>query len=263
MIPIYTISLAGETERREHIRQECSRFGLQAIHTDAVDMRRTDEQEIKNLSRLPERKPRKKQRYLTRGELGCALSHLNIYRSITEQQQNYALILEDDAVFLRNPAPLLDESVLNNLQSQYPFDVLILGYVKTLSHQLPYYYRRIPVKKRAALDIAGESLSFGTPWEQYGCGTVAYIVTRQGAAKLLGINSPPCVSADDWLYFERHAGLRVLHARPTFVLEALEKLDSTIRIEKADFLKPKTVSVIIRSIKGCLKNFAMNTLGMK
>ncbi|MDU1347593.1 hypothetical protein [Eikenella corrodens] len=113
------------------------------------------------------------------------------------------------------------------------------------------------------MNTDGNTIYFGTPWEQYGCGTVAYIISREGAEKLCRATQSPCATADDWLYFEQHHGLRILHSRPAFVLEALEKFDSTIRQEKAGFLQPKTSSVIIRSIKGYLKHIGMNYLGMK
>ena len=66
-------------------------------------------------------KKTKKQRWLTRGELGCALSHHQVYAHIVRQQHPYALILEDDAEFIRNPQPLLNEGYLNNITEQYPF----------------------------------------------------------------------------------------------------------------------------------------------
>lgn len=258
MIPVYAISLPDHAERRRHIQAECARVGLNAEIVDAADMRRATPEEIRAQCRLPAAKRRKKQRYLTAGELGCALSHRAVYQTVLARGQDYALVLEDDARFLADPAPLLRSGSLQNIAAQYPFDVLILGYVKTLPQHLPYYYRRIPLKNRAV--FAG--YRFGTPWEQYGCGAVGYVITAAGAAKLLS-QPQPCVAADDWLYFERQLGLRVLHARPALILEHAEALNSTIRTEAAVFLQPKLSSVIVRSTKGCLKHIAMNYLGFK
>lgn len=255
----YIISLAGETERRKHILQECARFDIEAEITDAVDMRQANQTDIERLSgKLTHLKP-KKQRWLSKGELGCALSHHQIYQKIIQNQDEFALILEDDAEFIANPNILLDSGSLKNIYQQYPFDVLLIGYVKILPQYLPYFYRRIPIKTRAQL----HDFRLGTPWEQYACGTVAYIITRQGAEKLLAATAKPCATADDWLYFEQNVGLKVLHSRPAFVLEALEKLDSTIRQDGQSAYHPKPISKIIRSIKGSLKNIAMNYLGFK
>ena len=263
MIPTYIISLASETQRRAHILEQTERYQLNANFVDAVDMRQASDADIRALSSLPVHTKPKKQRWLSKGEVGCALSHHQVYQTVLDKQQDYALVLEDDAYFIRNPMPLMQPAHLNAIAEQYDFDVLLLGYVKTLEHQLPYYHRRIPIKKRATLQLPEQTIQFGTPWEQYACGTVAYIITKKGAEKLLNITQKPCVPADDWLYFEQHCGVKVLHARPTFVLEDLEQLVSTIRVEKNNFLQPKFSSIIIRSIKGWCKHIAMNYLGFK
>lgn len=250
MISAYVVSLASEQVRRENIVQQLNRYQINFKIIDAVDMRHAD-----SIQKPPQ---------LSLGELGCALSHHQIYQQIVDEQVPYALILEDDARFIRHPNVLLQPENLNKIRLQYDFDVLMIGYVKTLERQLPFYYRRIPLKFQAALTLENATtLQFGTPWEQYGCGTVAYIMTQQGAQKLLGITHNPVVSADNWKFFERQVGLRVLHTRPAFVLEELEKFDSTIRTEKADFLHWSWDSIVIRSIKGWCKHFLMNVVGIK
>ncbi|WP_274585563.1 glycosyltransferase family 25 protein [Neisseria leonii] len=257
-IPTYVVSLAGETVRRAHIAEECSKFGIRPVFVDACDMRGIGQEDLQSRSCLPEHKQGKKKRWLKPGELGCALSHLQVYRRMLEQQEEYALILEDDAMFIRDPRPLLDTGRLKALRERVPFDVLIVGYVKTLPQYLPYYYRRIPLKRLATFDLNGETACFGTPWAQYGCGTVAYIATRSAAQKLLNVNTPPRVAADDWLYFEQHGKVRVIHSRPAFVLEALEKLRSTIRCESLGDCLPKWHSWAVRSVKGWVKYFILN-----
>lgn len=92
---------------------------------------------------------------------------------------------------------------------------------------------------------------------------MGYIISQRGAEKLLPITQKPSVTADDWRYFERYIDLKILHCRPIFVVEGLRLFDSTIRIEKDDFLKPKLSSVIRRSLTGYLKNITMNYLGLR
>ncbi|MDO4433563.1 MAG: glycosyltransferase family 25 protein [Alysiella sp.] len=254
----YIISLAGETQRREHIIQECARFHIEPEIVDAVDMRQATAADIERLSRKITHWKPKKQRWLSKGELGCALSHHQVYQKIVDNQDDFALILEDDAEFIANPHVLLNSGSLKDIYQQYPFDVLLIGYVKILPQYLPYFYRCIPIKTHAQL----HGFRFGTPWAQYACGTVAYIITQQGAKKLLSATTQPCATADDWLYFEQKLDLKILHSRPAFVLENLQ-LDSTIRQDTHSSYYPKFSSQIIRSIKGCLKNIAMNYLRFK
>lgn len=261
MIQTYVISLLAEELRRSHILKECSKYGLNPTVIDAVDMRNAGSGEVMEKSALPLKKAKRKQRWLSKGEIGCALSHQAVYRQFLEGGASYALILEDDAEFIRHPATLLQENVLAAVQAQYPFDVLLLGYVKKTREQLQDYFDCIPIKKRAVIELKDETQYFGTPWKQYGAGAVAYIVSRQGAEKLISANALPCVAADDYLYFEQHYGLRVLHSRPALALESALMLPSTTG--NRGIVKPKFGHLFVRIIKGRLKNFAMNRLGMR
>ena len=130
MIQVYVISLLAEELRRSHILKECNQYGLNPTVIDAVDMRNAGNREVMQKSALPLKKSKRKQRRLSRGETGCALSHQAVYRKFLAGTESYALILEDDAEFIRNPAALLQENVLAAIQLQYQFDVLLLGYVK-------------------------------------------------------------------------------------------------------------------------------------
>ena len=253
--PVFVVSLKDNTERRASITQECSRFGLIPQWIDAVDFRqKTQEEAFEHY--LPTERALRKKRFLTAPEIGCTLSHRKIYHTMLESNLSAALVLEDDALFLADLRPVLEN--WQKIYQQAEFDVLILGYVKTLPKQLPYYYRRIPVK------ILGqwEKYHFGVPWEQFACGTVAYLITQAGARKLLS-EEKVRVTADDWKYFSHCYGLKVLHLRPSVVIEDCGRFISDIRTEKAAFLQPKISSIVIRSIKGWLKNFGMNVLGMK
>lgn len=259
MIKSYVISLASETTRRQHILDECSKFNITPEIIEAVDMRQATQSQIEELSaKLTHLKP-KKQRWLSKGELGCALSHHNAYKRIIQNQDAFALILEDDAQFVTNPHILLQPENLEQIYQQYPFDILCIGYVKTLPQYLPYLYRRTPIKFRIQI----QNIHLGTLWKQFSYGTVAYIITKQGAEKLAAATQKPCATADDWLYFEQKLGIKILHSRPTFVLEALESLDSTIRHDNYQNYHPKLSSKIIRSIKGDFKNILMNHLNLK
>lgn len=263
MIKTYVISLADETKRRQHVLAECARYHIDAELVDAVDMRQVTQAEIERLSYRLTHLKSKRQRWLKTGELGCALSHHAVYQKMIEEKHDYALVLEDDVQWIADPSPLLDSQVLNSIAQQYSFDILIMGYVRTLPSQLAYYYRRVPLKNRAIYHINDKVWYFGTPWEQYACGTVAYIISQSGAQKMLQITAKPHTSADDWLYFERQCGVRVLHSRPIFALEELTQFESTISQEKPNFLKTKPSSKIMRISKGYLKYIAMNYLGFK
>ena len=107
-----------------------------------------------------------------------------------------------------------------------------------------------------------QEYKFGSPWEQYGCGTLSYIITNEGAKKILSSKNIE-VEADNWLYYEKNYNLSIIHIRPSLFIEDCVNFKSTIRKEKDDFLKIKNSSLIIRTIKGTIKNFIMNVLKLK
>lgn len=93
--PIYILSLEGEEERRAPLLSALADMGLSAEVLIGVDGRkglpeRAEEQILRQ--RLdPAKRP------LTDGEYACALSHVNAYRNILDQDVRGAIIFEDDA----------------------------------------------------------------------------------------------------------------------------------------------------------------------
>lgn len=63
---------------------------------------------------------------LTRGSVGCAFSHLNVYNKIIDElsDNEYALILEDD-IYIDNDFTIKLNKYIENIPS---FDILFLGY---------------------------------------------------------------------------------------------------------------------------------------
>jgi glycosyl transferase family 25 len=98
-VPIFVVSLARATARREAVTRHLGALGLDFTLVDAVDGRAMSEEQRRaacapGLTIAP-------------GEIGCYLSHIEIYRRMGQQGLPLALVLEDDAVL--NPAivPLL------------------------------------------------------------------------------------------------------------------------------------------------------------
>ena len=93
--PIYILSLEGEEKRREPLLSTLSDMGLSAEVLIGVDGRKGlpewAEGKILRQRLDPAKRP------LTDGEYACALSHVNAYRKILDQNLPGAIIFEDDA----------------------------------------------------------------------------------------------------------------------------------------------------------------------
>ncbi len=96
--PIFVISLARATERRADICHRLDSAGVSHEIVDAVDGATLDLTEL--AGRLNPKKYRVKFRYqLLCGEIGCYLSHYNLWRRIVDEKIESAVVLEDDAVW--------------------------------------------------------------------------------------------------------------------------------------------------------------------
>lgn len=104
--------------------------------------------------------------FLTRGGIGCALSHRKTYEKIVNDNISSALILEDDITIDDSFNEKLE--ILNKNISQ-DYDILFLGYhdtsIKYFNKEINQYYTK--------------------PNKLYGL--FGYIVTNKGAKKLLDI----------------------------------------------------------------------------
>ena len=98
MPPVYAISLARAQERRANIKRRLDALGVAYEIVDAVDGAALDLSQYAH--RLKQNKCRARNGYeLSRGEIGCFLSHYNLWRRIAEGDDECALIVEDDAVW--------------------------------------------------------------------------------------------------------------------------------------------------------------------
>ena len=87
--PIFVISLARATERRTDIIGRLEAANIRYEIVDAVDGAALD------LSQIADRYNEKSA--ITKGEIGCYLSHYNLWERIVAEDIPYAVILEDDA----------------------------------------------------------------------------------------------------------------------------------------------------------------------
>ncbi|MDR2400064.1 MAG: glycosyltransferase family 25 protein [Deferribacteraceae bacterium] len=88
---VFAVNMKTDIERRTHILKECARHSLDVEIVDAVIGKNLTETEIK------EKVSDFENSGFTRGEIGCSLSHINIYRKMIDEGIEIALILEDDA----------------------------------------------------------------------------------------------------------------------------------------------------------------------
>lgn len=109
---VFVVNLERDVARRQSIVRQCSALGLDFEITKGVygaamstDAKARDYEDRKAKWRLA--------RSMSPAEIGCALSHVNVYRRMEEEGIEAALILEDDVVLPPElPSILLDANKL-------------------------------------------------------------------------------------------------------------------------------------------------------
>jgi len=144
---------------------------------------------------------------LSPGQIGCSLSHIAAYRRIVELGLPCALIVEDDCIL-----PHDIHTLLAQLEKTIRPGEAIQLYNWSLQPS--------EFSTRNAVPVGRYGLYY--PMQMSGVGsTTAYIITRQAAEKLIRVNYPVKVTADNWSFFQRHGAVsvvRILHPSPVKIM---------------------------------------------
>jgi GR25 family glycosyltransferase involved in LPS biosynthesis len=111
-----------------------------------------------------------KNRYITIGEIGCALSHYNIWKYIVDNKLEKTLILEDDVIFYDEFNDIYNKVLNFDLQ----YDIFYLS-----RNPLNQYFESIGTEKNINDYIVEAKSSYNLS---------SYIITYNGAKKLINTN---------------------------------------------------------------------------
>jgi glycosyl transferase family 25 len=195
---ILVINLPEALERRQRVSRHLADLGLDSVEIiDAVrgsllsaSERRLQADDARSVARYG--------RELTAGELGCALSHVRAYERLLAGRDEFALILEDDAVLLPDVVTLLHSKSVRDWLMQPESRVLLMtpvrAFLKRGALPLQEGYRLVRIRRA---------------WEGYG-----YVVNRAAAEMMRRINSPAWLSADDWVAYRKLGGVELRGVDP-------------------------------------------------
>ena len=168
MLPIRVINLETSTERRLHMQEQMAATGLDYRIVPAVNGNLLSQDEIQEICRVNAvlLRPRS---HLSPGEIGCALSHIKLYREILDNDIEAMVILEDDIRVEKMIAMAIEQ------YRHFPndWDIVFLGYrmrARSLN-SVPEFLENISLK---------QPTGFGHIRTTRG-----YIVSLEGAGKLL------------------------------------------------------------------------------
>ena len=195
---IFIINLKEDYERRKAIEAQLNHLGLTYEIFPAIRGKALVEAErAASYDEVWHR--RNEGRDATPGELGCALSHIGIYRLIQERGISHALVLEDDAWLNPNLPQLL--AAIEAKKDPKRKEVILLT-----------WFQSVRMK------------GFDTLWSCYHSAeassatcTHGYVISNAAAGAMLEVLFPVRHLVDCWNWLIRHKVVRVRAVFPTCI----------------------------------------------
>lgn len=176
-----------------------------------------------------------------KGEVGCCLSHISIYKKIWGDDEialdDYVLIFEDDALLCENFFQELDQLLKTDINE----DFVILGNSKIPTFNSYLLELNTPTTlKFLRKKIPHTRKFYSYPYRPYYAGTVTYLFKKGSIEKL--ISNTPFWLADDFLFFDKFFDLKAVVVRPLMAIENpqinsnLNNSRHVIKFEKAKMI---------------------------
>ena len=196
-IPVLVVSLTHASKRRKFMREQMVKLKIDYEFFDAVDGDKLSNADISKF-KIKEGEQRNG-RPLSKGELGCAFSHLHVYEKMLAENIEQLIVLEDDAQLDDDFAALING--LDNSSVQW--DLAYIGYLCD-PYDPPFFGKNIyPISLWESRVLPATAIStkyrIGPPLLIL-LGTHAYAITKKGAEQLIQeIRDEPVIPADDRL----------------------------------------------------------------
>ncbi|WP_176669653.1 glycosyltransferase family 25 protein [Mannheimia granulomatis] len=182
--PIFIISLKASS-RRKAISERLNSLGLEFQFFDAVYGKELTQEQLDQIDfefypqKYAARKP------LTLGEIGCALSHIKMYEYIVDNNIPEAIILEDDAI-----VSLYFKQILADVLKKVPYRREIIFFDHGKAKVFPFM-KNLVERYRLARYLKPSKNS-----KRSIIRTTAYLITQEGAKKLLKFAYPVRLPSD-------------------------------------------------------------------
>jgi GR25 family glycosyltransferase involved in LPS biosynthesis len=149
-----------------------------------------------------------------RGVIGCALSHLGLWREVAAADAAACLVFEDDAELAPGFTDALRACLASAAASAPGWELLLLGY---------HPWRALD--EDPEVDAAVRPMR----WERFLGGCFAYVVTRGGAQRLAELADRDGIrNGIDWFIMRQHLELDVLEAVPAIASSPIAEPGSDV-----------------------------------
>ncbi|MEL3901409.1 MAG: glycosyltransferase family 25 protein [Treponema phagedenis] len=186
---VFIVNLKESIDRRQYMIEEMKKTNLQYEFFDAVNGK-----DIKNIEEIYDKENAIKAygRELKLGEIGCAMSHLLIYKKMIDENIEQALIFEDDIIIANDFNRVFSEIL--KIEND---GIILLGQSDTKLKTKIYFQsitRQYKLKK-----------IFNSSYGAYG-----YIICKKAAEKIYSESFPIIRPSDQWGRWSKKINISVI-----------------------------------------------------
>uniref|UniRef100_A0AAX7V2L4 Glycosyl transferase family 25 domain-containing protein n=1 Tax=Astatotilapia calliptera TaxID=8154 RepID=A0AAX7V2L4_ASTCA len=198
-LTIFLINLKRRLDRSTRMLKTMAALGLHSTLIDAVDGKALNTSQLQRLGieMLPGYKDPYSGRVLTRGEIGCFLSHHSIWTQVVERDLQKVLVLEDDVRFEPRFKRRLQAIMDDTDNTQLDWDLIYVGRKRMQVQQ--------PERSVEGVNNLVEA--------DYSYWTLGYALSHRGARKLLAAQPlPKMLPVDEFLpiMFNKHPNVEYM-----------------------------------------------------
>ena len=228
---IYIVNLKKDEKRRENIIKEVKKQNLTNYEiVDAVDGNKLNQNELNNVTFKNKKHLNPWNSKMSPSQIGCALSHIKIYEKFIKTEFEVALILEDDAIFIRDFNNNLKQLILKNFK--FRKQIVLLSELKE------FYGKALDSADN--YEIVNVSNAFFTH---------AYMINKEAARSIISFNYPVKTIADNFVFFKIYCNIRITGLNPYLLDQDKKRFKTTIKSEET-----KKKIFLIRRIIYKIKN---------
>ncbi|XP_007426355.1 procollagen galactosyltransferase 2 isoform X1 [Python bivittatus] len=169
---IFMINLKRRKDRRDRMLRTLYEQEIEVKLVEAVDGKALNTSQLKalNIDMLPGYQDPYSSRVLTRGEIGCFLSHYYIWKEVVNREMEKSLVIEDDVRFEHQFKKKLTKLMDDIERAQLDWELIYIGRKRM---QVEHPEKAVP----NVMNLVEADYSY---W------TLGYAISLQGAQKLIG-----------------------------------------------------------------------------
>tara|TARA_B100001121_G_scaffold108891_1_gene95971 strand:- start:1099 stop:1845 length:747 start_codon:yes stop_codon:yes gene_type:complete len=237
---IYIVNLKKDKNRRENIIREVEKQNLTNYEIiDAIDGNKLNQNDL-NIATFKNKKNLNPwNNKMSPSQIGCALSHIKVYQNFIKTEFEVALILEDDAIFLRDFDNNLKKLILKNFK--FRKQIVLLSELKEFHGKA--------LDSADNYEIVNVSNAFFTH---------AYMINREAARSIISFNYPVKTIADNFVFFKIYCNIKITGLNPFLLDQDKKSFKTTIESEetkKKVFLVRRTIYKIKNKVLKKIKTF--------